>query len=59
MTDSIRVRRGATPRATSHGSAEPNRALNILPDNVYAVSEIVGSSTEGVDDAIRGAIDGR
>ena len=28
-----------------------------MPDNVYAVSEIVGSSTEGVDDAIRGAID--
>jgi dodecin len=28
-----------------------------MADNVYSISEIVGSSTEGVDDAIRGAID--
>jgi dodecin len=28
-----------------------------MPDNVYSVSEIVGSSTESIDDAIRGAID--
>ena len=27
-----------------------------MSDNVYSVSEIVGSSTESVDDAIRGAI---
>ena len=27
-----------------------------MADNVYSVSEIVGSSTEGLDDAIRGAI---
>ena len=27
-----------------------------MSDNVYSVSEIVGSSTEGVDDAIKGAI---
>ena len=25
-------------------------------DNIYSVSEIVGSSTESVDDAIRGAV---
>lgn len=28
-----------------------------MPSNVYSVSEIVGSSTESIDDAIRGAID--
>ena len=27
-----------------------------MAENVYSVSEIVGSSTEGIDDAIRGAI---
>ena len=27
-----------------------------MSDNVYSVSEIVGSSAEGVDDAIKGAI---
>jgi dodecin len=27
-----------------------------MSDSVYSVSEIVGSSTESVDDAIRGAI---
>jgi flavin-binding protein dodecin len=27
-----------------------------MADNVYSVSEIVGSSTQGVDDAIKGAI---
>jgi flavin-binding protein dodecin len=27
-----------------------------MSDSVYSVSEIVGSSTEGVDDAIKGAI---
>jgi dodecin len=27
-----------------------------MADNVYSVSEIVGSSTEGLDDAIKGAI---
>jgi flavin-binding protein dodecin len=27
-----------------------------MPDNIYSISEIVGSSTVGVDDAIRGAI---
>ena len=27
-----------------------------VADNVYSVSEIVGSSTEGIDDAIRTAI---
>jgi flavin-binding protein dodecin len=27
-----------------------------MPDNTYAISEIVGSSKSGVDDAIRGAI---
>jgi flavin-binding protein dodecin len=27
-----------------------------MSDNVYRVSEIVGSSTEGIDDAIRGAV---
>ena len=27
-----------------------------MADNVYSGSEIVGSSTEGLDDAIRGAI---
>jgi flavin-binding protein dodecin len=27
-----------------------------MADNVYSVSEIVGSSTEGIDDAIKGAI---
>lgn len=27
-----------------------------MADNVYSVSEIVGSSTESIDDAIRGAV---
>jgi dodecin len=27
-----------------------------MADNVYSVSEIVGSSTEGIDDAIKGAL---
>jgi flavin-binding protein dodecin len=27
-----------------------------MTDNIYSISEIVGSSMEGVDDAIRGAI---
>ena len=27
-----------------------------MADNVYSISEIVGSSTEGIEDAIRGAI---
>ena len=27
-----------------------------MADNIYSVSEIVGSSTESVDDAIRGAV---
>jgi flavin-binding protein dodecin len=28
-----------------------------MSDNIYSVSEIVGSSTESIDDAIRGAVD--
>jgi len=28
-----------------------------MAGNVYSVSEIVGSSTEGIGDAIRGAVD--
>lgn len=28
-----------------------------VADNVYSVSEIVGSSTSGIDDAIRGAVE--
>ena len=27
-----------------------------MADNVYSISEIVGSSTESIDDAIRGAV---
>ena len=27
-----------------------------MADNVYSISEIVGSSTEGIDDAIKGAV---
>jgi dodecin len=27
-----------------------------MSDNIYSISEIVGSSTEGTDDAIRGAV---
>ncbi len=27
-----------------------------MADNIYSVSEIVGSSTEGIDDAVRGAV---
>jgi flavin-binding protein dodecin len=27
-----------------------------MADSIYSVSEIVGSSTEGIDDAIRGAV---
>ena len=27
-----------------------------MPDNIYSISEIVGSSTESIDDAIRGAV---
>jgi flavin-binding protein dodecin len=27
-----------------------------MSDNIYSVSEIVGSSTEGIDDAVRGAV---
>jgi dodecin len=28
-----------------------------MPDSVYSISEIVGSSTESVDDAIKTAVD--
>jgi flavin-binding protein dodecin len=28
-----------------------------MADNIYSISEIVGSSTESIDDAIRGAVD--
>jgi flavin-binding protein dodecin len=28
-----------------------------MPENVYAISEIVGTSKAGVDDAIRGAVE--
>jgi flavin-binding protein dodecin len=27
-----------------------------MPDHIYSISEIVGSSTESIDDAIRGAV---
>jgi dodecin len=27
-----------------------------MPDNIYSISEIVGSSTESIDDAIRSAV---
>ncbi len=27
-----------------------------MADNIYAISEIVGSSTEGIDDAVKAAI---
>jgi dodecin len=27
-----------------------------MPENVYSISEIVGSSTESIDDAVRGAL---
>jgi flavin-binding protein dodecin len=27
-----------------------------MADSIYSVSEIVGSSTDGIDDAIRGAV---
>ena len=27
-----------------------------MSDNIYSISEIVGSSTESIDDAIRGAV---
>jgi dodecin len=27
-----------------------------MADNIYSISEIVGSSTESIDDAIRGAV---
>ncbi len=27
-----------------------------MADSVYSISEIVGSSTEGIDDAVRGAV---
>ena len=27
-----------------------------MAENVYSVSEIVGSSTEGIDDAVKGAL---
>ena len=27
-----------------------------MSDNIYSISEIVGSSTEGIDDAVQGAI---
>jgi flavin-binding protein dodecin len=28
-----------------------------MADSIYSITEIVGSSTEGIDDAIRGAIE--
>ena len=28
-----------------------------MADNIYSVTEIVGSSAEGIDDAIKGAVD--
>ena len=27
-----------------------------MADNIYSITEIVGSSTEGIDDAIKGAV---
>ena len=27
-----------------------------MADSIYSISEIVGSSTEGIDDAVRGAV---
>ena len=41
--------RGMKPNGpTAKGSA--------MADSIYSVSEIVGSSTEGIDDAVRGAV---
>jgi flavin-binding protein dodecin len=34
----------------------PNAKGSSMADHIYSISEIVGSSTEGIDDAIRGAI---
>ena len=35
----------------------PNGYVVIVSDSTYAITEIVGSSKTGVDDAIRGAVD--
>ena len=40
-------------REIALGLAEKGSSMS---DNIYSISEIVGSSTEGIDDAIRGAI---
>jgi flavin-binding protein dodecin len=34
----------------------PSAKGSAMADSIYSVSEIVGSSTEGIDDAIRGAV---
>jgi hypothetical protein len=36
----------------------PSAKGSAMADSIYSVSEIVGSSTEGIDDAIRGAVRG-
>jgi flavin-binding protein dodecin len=36
------------------GTIDPRRGD--MPDNVYSISEIVGSSKESIDDAVRGAV---
>lgn len=35
---------------------QPNEMMGHMSDNVYRVTEIVGTSTEGTDDAIKKAI---
>ena len=44
------------PFGSGYGLGKPTRRGIGMSDSVYSVSEIVGSSTDGIDDAIRGAI---
>ena len=41
---------------TSELAAKTAAKGSSMADNIYSISEIVGSSAEGIDDAIRGAV---
>jgi dodecin len=52
------TRAGKWVRISAMGTppGSPVRKGLLMSDSVYSVSEIVGSSTESIDDAIKGAI---
>jgi flavin-binding protein dodecin len=45
-----------TRPGSGYGVGKPTRRGKAMSDSVYSVSEIVGSSTDSIEDAIRGAV---